>query len=288
MKKWLLWIVLFLLLGIVAIQQLQEYKDGGYKTENSEVQQGPSGKSGNAIKVTKGQIYKGDLLLVNRDYPVHEQGVKSDVVNLFEHQELVEGYGLLNNKIRLSQSVAEKFLKMMDAAEKDGVDHFLISSGYRTAEEQRELYHKMGSDTALPANYSEHNLGMSLDIGSTKQEMSKAAEGKWLKKNAWRYGFILRYPEDKTNITGIKYEPWHFRYVGLPQSVIMQEKGFTLEEYIDYLRETKHISTTIHGKEYEVTYYPVGKKKTIQIPANRRFDISGNNVDGVIVTVYPK
>ena len=78
-------------------------------------------------------------------------------------------------------------------------------------------------------------------------EMNQAPEGKWLTKNAWTYGFILRYPKDKTAITGIQYEPWHFRYVGLPHSLIMQQKNLALEQYLEYLKEEKTISTTIRG-----------------------------------------
>ncbi|BBH20056.1 hypothetical protein Back11_14010 [Paenibacillus baekrokdamisoli] len=118
-------------------------------------------------------------------------------------------------------------------------------------------------------------------------EMNKAPEGKWLKKNAWKYGFILRYPEDKTAITGIQYEPWHYRYIGMPHSAIMQEHHFVLEQYLDYLRKERVISVRVDGKKYEVSYYPVSKKMTIKVPTNRQYDISGNNRDGIIVTVYP-
>ncbi len=86
----------------------------------------------------------------------------------------------------------------------------------------------MGSNYALPAGYSEHNLGLSLDVGSTQKKMEKAPEGKWIEENVWKHGFVLRYPKNKSNITGIQYEPWHIRYVGLPHSAIMQ-KG---ENYI--------------------------------------------------------
>ncbi|MET3292533.1 UNVERIFIED_CONTAM: LAS superfamily LD-carboxypeptidase LdcB [Brevibacillus sp. OAP136] len=78
--------------------------------------------------------------------------------------------------------------------------------------------------------------------------MEQAPEGKWLKENAWKYGFILRYPEEKVDITGIQYEPWHYRYVGLPHSAIIQERKFTLEEYLDYLREVKEMTATVVGE----------------------------------------
>lgn len=144
----------------------------------------------------------------------------------------------------------------------------------------------MGSETALPAGYSEHNLGLSLDVGTTQTTMAKAPEGEWVENNAWKFGFILRYPEDKSDITGIQYEPWHIRYVGLPHSAIMKKKNFVLEEYLDYLEENKNVSAKVEGKNYTVSYYPFSENMTIDIPKDQEYMISGDNMGGVIVTVY--
>ncbi|UOQ83524.1 VanY-A/VanY-F/VanY-M family D-Ala-D-Ala carboxypeptidase [Gracilibacillus salinarum] len=238
------------------------------------------------LKVIEEQIYQGNLLLVNSEYPVRQEGVKSDVVNLFKHNELVKGYGLLYNDTYLSEDIAREFSELVAAADKGGVDNFWITSGYRDFDEQRQLYQEKGSGTALPAGYSEHNLGLSLDVGNTQTPMAKAPEGEWIEENAWEYGFILRYPEDKTDITGIQYEPWHIRYVGLPHSAIMKEKNFVLEEYLDYLKEEKVISVSVKGKKYQISYYAVHKNMTIQVPSKLHYEISGNNMDGVIVTVF--
>ncbi|WP_329767489.1 VanY-A/VanY-F/VanY-M family D-Ala-D-Ala carboxypeptidase [Bacillus nitratireducens] len=238
------------------------------------------------IEVTEEQIYKGDLLLVNKNYSVKKDSVRSDIINVAQNSELVRGYGVLDRNIRLSKDIVKKFLNVIDAAGKENVNHFLISSGYRDFQEQRQLYEEMGSDYALPAGYSEHNLGLSLDVGSTQTKMEKAPEGKWIEENVWKHGFVLRYPKNKSNITGIQYEPWHIRYVGLPHSAIMQEKKFTLEEYLDFLKEKKEISTNAEGKEYKVSYYKVSNNTTINVPINQHYEISGNNMDGVIVTVH--
>ncbi|PGO20753.1 D-Ala-D-Ala carboxypeptidase VanY [Bacillus cereus] len=238
------------------------------------------------IEVTEEQIYKGDLLLVNKNYSVKKDSVRSDIINVAQNSELVRGYGVLDRNIRLSKDIVKKFLNVIDAAGKENVNHFLISSGYRDFQEQRQLYEEMGSDYALPAGYSEHNLGLSLDVGSTQTKMEKAPEGKWIEENVWKHGFVLRYPKNKSNITGIQYEPWHIRYVGLPHSAIMQEKKFTLEEYLDFLKEKKEISTNVEGKEYKVSYYKVSNNTTINVPINQHYEISGNNMDGVIVTVH--
>ncbi|MEK4882914.1 M15 family metallopeptidase [Paenibacillus sp. FSL R5-0908] len=283
MKKWGFLALVVLLLGYAAARYLPNTGNLGY---DDKIRKESITNNNSLEVVTQDQVYQGDLLLVNRQYPVHEDSVKSDIVTLYEQADLVQGYGLLDTSIRLSESVAHKFNKMVKAAEKEGVNHFLISSGYRDFEEQEKLYQEKGSDYALPAQYSEHNLGLSLDIGSSQSEMSKAPEGKWLQKNAWKYGFILRYPKDKTEITGIKYEPWHFRYVGLPHSAIIHEKGLVLEQYLDFLKENKEISTTVDGKAYTVSYFPVSKYTTIKIPQEGQYMTSGDNMDGIIVTTY--
>jgi zinc D-Ala-D-Ala carboxypeptidase len=284
MKKWGFLIIVVLLLGYAAARYLPDM--GNLNDKNDKIQKGSIGNNDSLTVVTQDQVYQGDLLLVNRQYPVHEDSVKSDIVTLLDQKDLVQGYGVLDNSIRLSESVAHKFNKMIKAAEKDGVNHFLISSGFRDADEQAKLYEEKGSDYALPAQHSEHNLGLSLDIGSSLMEMSKAPEGKWLQENAWKYGFILRYPKDKTEITGIKYEPWHFRYVGLPHSAIIYEKGIVLEQYLDLLKENSEISTVVDGKTYTVNYYPVSGYTSIKIPKEGQYKTSGDNMDGVIVTTF--
>ncbi|PEX67507.1 D-Ala-D-Ala carboxypeptidase VanY [Bacillus cereus] len=236
-------------------------------------------------EITKEQIYKGDLLLVNRDYPVKKDSIRSDIINVNHNSELVRGYVIFDRNLRLSKYVVKKFLNVVDAAGKDGVQHFLMSSGYRDFKEQSKLYKEMGSDYALPAGYSEHNLGLSLDVGSTQKKMEKAPEGKWIEENVWKHGFVLRYPKNKSNITGIQYEPWHIRYVGLPHSAIMQKKNFTLEEYLEFLKEEKEVSTEVEGKKYTVSYYKVSENTKVNVPANKQYEISGNNMDGVIMTV---
>ncbi|RAP78663.1 D-Ala-D-Ala carboxypeptidase VanY [Paenibacillus montanisoli] len=238
------------------------------------------------IQVGKEQIYKGNLVLINKDYPVHPGSVETDIVNLSERKELLSGFGLLNDKIRLPSNVLQKFTEMVYDAGKEGVNHFIISSGYRDRAEQNELYKEMGADYALPAGHSEHNLGLSLDIGSTLQAMNEAPEGEWLMNHAPDYGFILRYPKDKTAITGIQYEPWHFRYVGLPHSKIMQEKQFALEEYLAFLKERKSILATVNGERFEVRYIPISQDESIQVPVNHPYELSGDNGDGVILTVH--
>ena len=291
MKKWgFLLLLLCLCLTFINIEQFFEPKveiqnDDHYV--NDKVEDRRTSENIPKKGITEEQIYQGNLLLVNSEYPVHQESIKSDVINLSKYYELTQGYVLLGSEIYLSQDIAHKFSEMIAAAEKDGLHYFAVTSGFRSFDEQNILYQQMGSAYALPAGYSEHNLGLSLDVGSTQMKMANAPEGKWIEENAWKYGFILRYPEDKMDVTGIQYEPWHIRYVGLPHSAIMKEKNFVLEEYMEYLKGEKSISASVNGEKYEVFYYSVTENTTIHVPANLRYEISGNNMDGVIVTVFP-
>ncbi|HHT7238986.1 MULTISPECIES: D-alanyl-D-alanine carboxypeptidase family protein [Bacillus] len=284
MKKWV-FISLFILctvcVGFYISSLFQKEIDVKIAEKDNKVKAANTEK----VEVTKEQIYKGDLLLVNRDYPVQKDSIRSDIINVNHNSELVRGYVIFDRNLRLSKDIVKKFLNVVDAAGKDGVQHFLMSSGYRDFQEQSKLYKEMGSDYALPAGYSEHNLGLSLDVGSTQKKMEKAPEGKWIEENVWKHGFVLRYPKNKSDITGIQYEPWHIRYVGLPHSAIMQKKNLTLEEYLDFLKEKKEISTDVEGKKYTVSYYKVSERMNVNVPANKQYEISGNNMDGVILTV---
>ncbi|MCJ7843131.1 M15 family metallopeptidase [Lederbergia sp. NSJ-179] len=282
MKKWGIFLCLVIGLGFAIpkilplIQKkvdIQSLPQTGYQFEE--------------MDIPHEQIYQGNLVLVNSEYPVYQEQTNSDIAHLSKNNHLVMGFGLLDDSIQLSESVTGKFSRMVDAAKKEGVQHFMINSGYRGFEEQETLYKEMGADYALPAGYSEHNLGLALDVGSTQGKMENASEGKWLEKNAWKYGFILRYPKDKTAVTGIQYEPWHIRYVGLPHSAVMYEKNFVMEEYLDYLKSEKNLSVQYKGKKYQISYFPVSENSTIQVPIHQKYSLSGNNMDGVIVTVYP-
>ncbi|MFC4304038.1 M15 family metallopeptidase [Cohnella boryungensis] len=290
MKKWVICFFVLLLLGYGYTKLKAGMNDlpneSGLHIEIRNTPDAVTQADDFKIKVSKEMIFQGDLLLVNKDHPVPDGLTpESDVVSLVRNPELIDGFGLLDNTILLSPRLVDKFRTMIKDAAQEGVVHFLISSGYRNEAQQEELHRTKGAKFALPAGYSEHNLGLSMDIGSSQAEMNRAPEGKWLKDHSWKYGFILRYPEDKTEVTGIQFEPWHFRYVGLPHSAIMREKNLVLEQYLDFLKEQKSVSTTIGEDNYEVFYYPVTENRMITVPTQGEYEISGNNQDGVIVTI---
>jgi zinc D-Ala-D-Ala carboxypeptidase len=169
----------------------------------------------------------GDLQLINEQYPI-----QATPNNLAVIPAQLSSNVLINEKFYLEEHTIEPLQQMFEAAAQDGVQHFIINSAYRSSENQQLLYEKHGAEHALPGGYSEHESGLALDIGSTQGTMDNTPEGEWLAKNAHKFGFILRYPADKVHITGIRYEPWHFRYVGLPHSELIFQKNLALEEYL--------------------------------------------------------
>lgn len=281
------------LLGILIVLAWGVY-NGDWRGESGKVlevqtRQTPTAGAGASdrmsIHITKDQVYKGNLLLVNKEYAVPKQGADLKNIRLSGTKELSSRFNLADSSVQLTDLMAERLAVMFEAAEEDGVNHFRINSGYRSEKEQKQLFKQMGDQYAMPAGFSEHNTGLSVDIGSTLMEMSKAPEGEWLQKNSWQYGFILRYPKSKTEITGIRYEPWHFRYVGLPHSAIMQQKNLVLEEYLDELKEKRSMTVKVGNQRYELFYYPVSADTTVQVPAKGRYEVSGDNRGGIIVTV---
>ena len=130
------------------------------------------------------------------------------------------------------------FNKMKDAAKEDGVTLTIIS-GYRSYSYQKGLYDgyvktygKASTDTfSARPGHSEHQTGLAADLNRIDENFGNTKEGKWLDENASKYGFILRYPKGKQDITGYKYEPWHFRYIGSEAVNLYNGEWTTLEEY---------------------------------------------------------
>ena len=146
------------------------------------------------------------------------------------------------NKLRKEASV--EFEKLVAAAEKKGLEITAVS-GYRSYARQKQVYDSSAQANgrehadkycALPGS-SEHQTGLSMDVSTSSignildEKFGDTDEGKWLRKNAYKYGFIIRYPKGKSKITGYNYEPWHIRYVGKNMAKYIYKNKITLEEY---------------------------------------------------------
>lgn len=142
----------------------------------------------------------------------------------------------------LTKVATEAFEKMAKAAEEEGF-YILANSAYRSYQDQQETYNVYKNEygqnyvdnyVALPG-YSEHQTGLALDVKSKDSNIfAESDEFDWMQKNSYKYGFIMRYPKDKQNVTGYKYESWHYRYVGVEIATYIYENNLTYDEY--YIR----------------------------------------------------
>lgn len=192
----------------------------------------------NDVKVDESEDWR--LVLVNKWNKMEEGYVP-------ELKELADGH-------MIDARIADALIEMIRGAKKAGHTIYILSA-YRSMEKQISLYEaevaewleagysevkaeeKAGTVVAVPGT-SEHQLGLAVDLVSSKHvkldEDAEKTEGyKWLVNNCHKYGFILRYPNGATDITGIIYEPWHFRYVGEEAAEAIMEAGITLEEYLE-------------------------------------------------------
>lgn len=200
------------------------------------------------ININQGRVSQEDDL---------EQDWKLVLVNSTHFME--EGYvpelAEIENNYYFDARAVANLQAMLKAGRAEGLD-FWICSAYRTMEKQTSLYEnkvsrlmreeglgyekayeQAGNTVAFPGT-SEHQLGLAVDIVARDYQhlddkQADTDEAKWLKAHCYEYGFILRYPEDKTEETGIIFEPWHYRYVGKEAAKEIMEQGICLEEYLE-------------------------------------------------------
>ena len=248
-------------------------------------------------------IHTGTLILVNNNNAC-ETG-EAGLVSLGLKKLDADNHsfaGVTDNELSVTEDMADALLAMFDGFYNETFDdNILVVSRYRSQEHQQELYdedlEKTGLDyserVSLPG-YSEHQTGMGVDLELVDGEYDGTGTYAWIDEHCAEYGIILRYPEDKQEITGITFEPWHYRYVGIPHAAFIMEHGMCLEEYIDYVKEFpydgEHLEITgTDGKLYEVYYFPEDTEyETTMVPVpggGLPYTVSGNNVDGFIVTV---
>ena len=182
------------------------------------------------------------LLLINKQHPIPEDYA-------FE-------LGTIKGSMKCDARIIDDLLAMLQAAKDDGI-YLVICSPYRDLNRQKVLFdrkveaymekgmsymdaYKFSSQAVTVPGASEHQIGLALDIVcntyySLNEGFGETEAGRWLQEHSHEYGFTLRYPMGKEYITGIEYEPWHFRYVGKEAAAVMREKGICLEEFVDSL-----------------------------------------------------
>lgn len=253
---------------------------------------------------SKEAVHEGTLILVNRDYPLK-----------LRRQYLSGELTMVDARVSeiLLRNVAALNLKNIFQRIESG-DQIVPVSGFRSLREQSELFNTSWLENgeeytkkfvARP-NQSEHQTGLAIDVAEYSEqidficpEFSYEGIAMKFREIAAEYGFIERYPKGKEELTGIAHEPWHFRYVGYPHSRIMTLLSMTLEEYVDYLKRFPYEQSfdgSIHlneglvyqygYSEYHIYYVKAEENRTmISLPSDCEFELSGNNVDGFILTV---
>ncbi|TYQ15049.1 UNVERIFIED_CONTAM: D-alanyl-D-alanine dipeptidase/carboxypeptidase [Acetivibrio alkalicellulosi] len=249
------------------------------------------------IFLNKNDIHNGNLILVNKSYPF----IKREA----EMIDALTAIGLISGEIILEKRTATMLIQLMNVL--DCTKTIVPVSGYRTSKEQEKIYNDSLRENgekftkkyvALP-HRSEHQTGMAVDLAQRSEKIDFICPNfpytgicQKFRQKSIKYGFIERYPKGKENVTGIAHEPWHFRYVGYPHSEIIQNNNLTLEEYIEFIKgyqySKKHLFLN-HGHQYnEVFYLDVFKSKEVEVilPEDVPYQISGNNVDGFIFTLW--
>jgi len=174
--------------------------------------------------------FTGEILLVNDDHRLSADYVPEALVNLYEQR---HSFRLASSNIYLTRETYEAMERMFAAAEADNVNGFIVTSGYRDYDRQAEIFAESEPGKAQEPGASEHQTGMAFDVTTeTNSGFESTQQYAWLCAHAHEYGFIQRYPANKSHITGISYEPWHYRYVGAEAAARIWRQGITLEEFV--------------------------------------------------------
>lgn len=254
------------------------------------------------VEIDNNRLHSGFLVLVNNDNACQFDG--DNLVTLME--KFNKRYKVADYDVKLNETVFHKAENMLSAfVDISENTNIMIHSAYRSKELQQELYDDdkkskgsdyTGDEFVLKPGHSEHQTGYAFDLSLMTDDgdmtvLEYTSETQWIPDNCDKYGFILRYPENKVSLTGIGHETWHYRYVGLPHSEYIMKNHLCLEEYIDYLT-TRTIDNPLYTTDYTKTswmiyYVPVqfGERTTAQVPKNSEYQIYGNNRDGFIISV---
>lgn len=248
------------------------------------------------ITLNKDALHRGTLILVNGRHGV--------AYNAPEELVTVGGEASSSGKVQLERQTAALLEELMH--EIGGWNFIVPVSGWRSMAQQQAIWDSCLKENgpeytrtyvAVPG-HSEHQTGLAIDLGLRQEQIDFICPefpdtgicGQF-KQRAADYGFILRYPAGKEPVTGIGCEPWHFRYVGIPHAQIMVENHQTLEEYTEYIKQFDSplhpYCIRIKGRAIYVSYIPAGPEQpTIEVNETAPYMVSGNNVDGFVLTQW--
>lgn len=261
------------------------------------------------VEVQNSDIHRGDLILINRDYE-YSDGSNPNIVNIYENKS--DSYKVDRSYMELDKTMINAINSMLDDfAAKTGITNILCNSGYRTYDEQKQMYEEDLENTGLlesalvaPPGHSEHHSGLAMDFaiddGYEYPALRNEGEYSWIYVNAANYGLILRYTEQNKHITKYQAESWHFRYVGPVHASMIYRMGVALEQYEGFIKDFQYDNPLEYKYSdtefYRIYFVPMdmsSDKTSLPIPyeclsnngAEWPYTVSGNNSDGFIVTV---
>lgn len=242
-------------------------------------------------------VYSGPLIVVNSS--TEYKGKDDNLVSMYNvlQDDGTSDYLVMSAEVKLKKNAASALNKMVKAfASETGKKDIIVDGGFRSVNYQQELYDAAeDKSAAAKPGFSDYHTGYSIDLSigtddGTMTDFTGKDDYSWFEKNAHKYGFILRFPEGKKELTGYDYRPWHFRYVGQAHAYYMYKNNLCLEEYVEKLKTFEYTQTHLvfsddNGNEYETYYYPMdasGSTSILAVP-DTEYQISGNNTDGFIV-----
>lgn len=234
-----------------------------------------------SLEITSDELTKGLLVLDDAEHAVSMENTEK-MIDLSAYKN--EYYTVMGNNVMLNEEAAEAFnMLMTDYYEATSLKDFVV---YGTT----DTY--VGSDSYCPRYFPERATGNTVDLALIAYGSYLAYDGldteSWVLENCAKYGFIVRYPEEKADITGKAYCPWHLRYVGKLNASVMSSKNMCLEEYVEFIKDYNIDSPYTY--RFNGTYYIIYSAKatedttTIKVPANGEYELSGDNIDSYIVS----
>ena len=246
-----------------------------------------------SFTVTATDTLQGPLVLVNTTHKYTFPDGISHLGSLNDKRtthspRVYQQSGLSDYMEKTALDALDQMLVDFNAA--TGLDNVLLKYAYRSAEEQQALVEN-GASTQV--GYSDHHTGMGIQLAyvrnSNNYSLSTDDAYNWLFENCHKYGFVIRYPEGKEDITGVSDYTDYFRYVGVAHATYMTEHNLCMEEYVTLLKDyTDDKPLKINGADgryYEVWYVAVEGSATVKHPTNYAYTVSGTNDGGVVVTV---
>ena len=241
--------------------------------------------------VSDKDLHSGSLILVNKD----NEYIFDDNPAVVAFPTTGRSYGIKNSSLKANPTALAAFNEMMKDAYKNITNcNIVVMTAYRSPEEQTALAN------GTPAGYSDFHTGMSFELKEQDtwapiNAATVAEKYQWIYDNAHKYGFIVRYPADTddkkfSTITGVDDYAQVFRYVGVAHATYMKNNNLCLEEYLELLRTTYSYESPLSvkgadGKTYQVYYAEANENSSIMVSTRYGYEISGNNMNGYIVTL---